>query len=236
VAALSNYFCNADNGGTITTAFTEHARFNTAANTTTAGTIVLDFAWNNPDTTFLNAEVRVSSGTDNSTAHRRFYFNGTSDQLQNAFTTWTTDTLATGRITFGGSIFGKLGKVRHALMQIFEEPTKEIKKEMTKKDKVLLRAKRKSEKLLRQMLSKKEYDSLKLHGELEIPSSVEEEVIFIVKKDPNAMVDVKRNGTYSHKLCAVAEDLEMPVGDQLLSKVLLLKTDEKKFREVAIRH
>ena len=86
------------------------------------------------------------------------------------------------------------------------------------------------------MLSKKEYDSLKLHGELEIPSSIEEEVIFIVKKDPNAMVDVKKKGKYSHKICAVAEDLEMPVGDQLLSKVLLLKTDEKSFREVAIRH
>jgi len=121
-------------------------------------------------------------------------------------------------------------------MQIFEEPTKEIKKQMSKKDKILLRAKRKSEKLLQQWLSKKEYDSLKLHGEFEIQSKIDDEVIFIVKKDPNDMVDVKRNGKYSHKLCAVSEDLEMPVGDQLLSKVLLLKTDEKKFREVAIKH
>ncbi len=84
--------------------------------------------------------------------------------------------------------------------------------------------------------SKKEYDSLKLHGELEIPSKMNDEIIFIVKKDPNAMVDVKKKGKYSHKICAVAEDLEMPVGDQLLSKVLLLKTDEKSFREIAIRH
>ena len=234
MAALGNYF-NTNSGGT-TTAFNGHVRFNTSSSATNTTGTVLDFAWNNPDTTFLNAEVRVTAGTDNSTAHRRFHFNGTSQQLQNAFTTWTTDTLATGRITFGGVGFGRLGKIRHALMQIFEEPSKEIKKEMTKKDKILLRAKRKSEKLLRQMLSKKEYDSLKLHGELEIPSSMEEEVIFIVKKDPNAMVDVKKKGKYSHKICAVAEDMEMPVGDQLLSKVLLLKTDEKAFREVAIRH
>ncbi len=227
---MNNYYCNAGGG---TTTFNGNMRFDTSA-TATTGT-VLDFAWNNPDTTFLNAEVRVTAGTDNSTAHRRFHFNGTSQQLQSAFTTWTTDTLATGRLTFGGG-FGKLGKIRHALMQIFEEPSKEIKKEMSKKDKILLKAKRKSEKLLQQMLSKKEYDSLKLHGELEIPSSMEEEVIFIVKKDPNAMVDVKKNGKYSHKICAVAEDMEMPVGDQLLSKVLLLKTDEKSFREVAIRH
>lgn len=234
MVALCNFSYNAGNGGT--TAFNGNMRFDTTSSANATTGTVLDFAWNNPDTTFLNAEVRVTSGTDNSTAHNRFHFNGTSDQLQNAFTTWTTDTLATGRITFGAGIFGTLGKVRHALMQIFEEPSKEIKKEMTKKDKILFRAKRKSEKLLRNMLSKKEYDSLKLHGELEIPSSMEDEVIFIVKKDPNAMVDVKKNGKYSHKICAVSQDLEMPVGDQLLSKVLLLKTDEKSFREVAIRH
>ena len=234
MAAFDNFSYNADSGATNT--FVGNMRFDaTSSANTTAGT-VLDFAWNSPDTTFLNAEVRVTSGTDNSTAQNRFHFNGTSQQLQNAFTMWTTDTLATGRITFGGGVFGKLGKVRHALMQIFEEPSKEIKKEMTKKDKILLKAKRKSEKLLRQMLSKKEYDSLKLHGELEVSSSMEEEVIFIVKKDPNAMVDVKKNGKYSHKICAVAKDMEMPVGDQLLSKILLLKTDEKSFREVAIRH
>ena len=204
----------------------QNLQFQTTSAATGTSDTVLDFAWNNPNTTFLNAELRVTSSTDNSTARSRFRFNGTSSQLQAEFNTWTTTSWTLGAV----------GKVRHALMQIFEEPSKEIKKEMSKKEKILLRAKRRSEKLLRQMLSKKEYDSLKLHGELEIPSKMEEEVIFIVKKDPNAMVDVKRKGTYSHKLCAVSEDLEMPVGDQLLSKVLLLKTDEKKFREVAIRH
>jgi len=141
MTALGNFSYNADSGGS--TAFNGHVRFNTSSSAT--GT-VLDFAWNNPDTTFLNAEVRVTAGTDNSTAHRRFHFNGTSQQLQNAFTTWTTDTLATGRLTFGGGMFSRLGKIRHALMQIFEEPSKEIKKERTKKDKILLKAKRKSEK------------------------------------------------------------------------------------------
>ena len=229
MASFGNYF-RTTNAGTANT-FTGNVTF--AADTTVSGN-VLDFAWNNPDTTFLN---RTPNGETNPTV-ARFDFNGTSNQLQEAFTTFTTGsgTWATGSaLTFGGG-FGRLGKIRHALMQIFEEPSKEIKKEMTKKDRILLKAKRKSEKLLRQMLSKKEYDSLKLHGELEIPSSMEDEVIFIVKKDPNAMVDVKKNGKYSHKICAVAEDMEMPVGDQLLSKVLLLKTDEKAFREVAIRH
>lgn len=197
--------------------------------TTTASGTVLDFAWNNPRTTFLNVEMRVTSDTDNSSASRRFHFNGTRQQLQNEFETWTTTAWYPTRLGIGG-------KVRHALMQIFEEPSVEIKKEMSKEDKKLLIAKRKSEKLLKQVLSSKEYNSLKLHGELEIPSKMDEEVIFIVKKDPNEMVNVKKKGNYSHKLCAVSEDLEMPVGDQLLSKVLLIKTDEKKFREVAIKH
>lgn len=201
-------------------------------NTTGTANTVLDFAWNNPNTTFLNAELRVTSAIDNSAANTRFHFNGSRQQLQNEFTVWaTTDSTFTfnGRFSLGG-------KVRNALMRIFEEPTKEIKKQMSKKEKRLLTAKRKSEKLLKQFLSKKEYDSLKLHGELAIPSKMDNEVIFIVKKDPNQMVDVKKKGNYTHKLCAVAEDLEMPVGDQLLSKVMLIKTDEKKFREVAIRH
>ena len=205
----------------------------TTATGTSAGT-VLDFAWNNPNTTFLNAEIRVTSGADNSTACKRFHYNGTRQQLQNDFTDWTTTTWRT-TFEFNGR-FSLGGKVRNALMQIFEEPTKEIKKQMTKQEKRLLTAKRKSEKLLKQFLSPKEYNSLKLHGELAIPSKMDSDVIFIVKKDPNQMVDVKKNGNYSHKLCAVAEDLEMPVGDQLLSKVMLIKTDEKRFREVAIKH
>ena len=42
---------------------------------------------------------------------------------------------------------------------------------------------------------------------------MKEKVIFIVKRDPNAMVDVTKNGKYSHKICAVAKDLDMPVGE-----------------------
>jgi hypothetical protein len=210
-------------------------QFNTQTSATdaSAGT-VLDFAWNNPNTTFLNADLRVTSSADNSTTYRRFHYNGTRQQLQNDFTDWTTTTWRT-TLSFNGR-FSQGGKIRNALMRIFEEPSKEIKKQMSKQEKKLLTAKRKSEKLLKQFLSAKEYNSLKLHGELAIPSKMDSDVIFIVKKDPNQMVDVKKKGTYSHKLCAVAEDLEMPVGDQLLSKVMLIKTDEKKFREVAIKH
>jgi len=207
-------------------------QLDTTGGSNTTNATVLDFAWNNPNTTFRNVELRVTSAVDNSAANTRFHFNGSRQQLYNQFEVWTTTTNA---FTFEGR-FSLGGKVRNALMKIFEEPSKEIKKEMSKKEKRLLIAKRKSEKLLKQFLSKKEYDSLKLHGELAIPSKMDSEVIFIVKKDPNQMVDVKKKDIYSHKLCAVAEDLEMPVGDQLLSKVMLIKTDEKKFREVAIRH
>jgi len=50
------------------------------------------------------------------------------------------------------------------------------------------------------------------------------------------MVEVKKKDKYSHKLCLVAEDMDYPIGDQLLSKIMMLKTDEKKFKEIAIRH
>ena len=130
MAVLGGYTCNSGNA----TAFDQYSRLDTSA--TATGT-VLDFAWNNPDTTFLNAEMSVTADTDNSTAYRRFHFNGTSQQLQSAFSDWST---ATNTIEFTGG-FGRLGKVRHALMQIFEEPSKEIKKQMSKKDKILICAK-----------------------------------------------------------------------------------------------
>ena len=130
--------------------------------------------------------------------------------------------------------FSEIGKLKHALMQIFKKvPTDLIKSD---EDKKLVKAKEKSEKLLKDWLSPMEYQGLIDKGELEIPSEDDEDIIFIIKKDPNSMVDVKKKGEYQHKLCLVAEDMDYPVGDQLLSKLMMLKTDQKKFKELAIKH
>jgi len=146
----------------------------------------------------------------------------------------TTDTSTFRMSSFNPAQFTGLGELKHALMQIFKKvPEKLIK---TEDDKKLVKAKEKSEKLLKDWLSPKEYQGFVENGEIVIPSEDDEEVIFIIKKDPNEMVDVKKKGEYQHKLCLVAEDMEYPVGDQLLSKLMMLKTDQKKFKELAIKH
>ena len=154
-------------------------------------------------------------------------------------TTWDLGQIATDRFTtrcwnMTTNGFSEIGKLKNALMKIFEKVPKDLIK--TKEDKKLVKAKEKSEKLLKDWLSPAEYEGLKNKGEIEIPSLEDEDVIFIVKRDPNQMVDIKKKGIYSHKLCAVAEDLDYPVGDQLLSKIALIKTNEKQFKEIAIRH
>ena len=204
----------------------------------TSASTALDFCWNNPRIRFND----WSTQTTNGTTDVNFAYQGTFDQLTTDINTATTNDLTyqvptgnnfrwnlTGNFALSG-----LGKLKHALNQIFEKVPKDLIK--SEEDKLLVKAKEKSEKLLKEWLSPAEYESLKNKGEIELPSKFEEDVIFIVKKDPNTMVDVKKKGQYSHKLCAVAEDFDYPVGDQLLSKIALLKTNEKQFKEVAIKH
>jgi len=193
----------------------------------TAGSGILDFAWNSPRTRFNGWTTQTNTNTTADT-DVNFNYAGNTQQLQQDITDWRWTQ------TTGGSLdLSPIGKLKHALNQIFEKvPTDLIKSD---DDKKLVRAKEQSEKMLKDWLSPKEYEALKEKGELELPSQ-EEDVIFIVKRDPNEMVEVRKKGTYSHKLCLIAEDLDYPVGDQLLSKVALLKTNEKKFKEIAIKH
>jgi len=219
-----SFRCNATAGTTV-----ENLRYFTQEDAGTTSS-ALDFAWNNQ---------RVRFNTSNTTtATTDFDYNGTAQQLTNDVTQWRTtpndientpfDLMQTTRWAFS-----EIGELRNALYKIFKKVPKELIK--TEEDKKLVKAKEQSEKLLKSWLTKAEYDALINKGEVEIPSK-EEDVIFIVKRDPNEMVDVKKHGRFSHKLCAVAEDLDYPVGDQLLSKIVLLKTDEDKFKKIAIKH
>jgi len=235
-----SFRCNETAGTTV-----ENLRYFTQPDNETSGS-ALDFAWN-------NERIQFNTSTDATTTTfgtvprtmENFRYNGTNDQLTTDWNQWRQDDIenspfdlvvtGTRRFLTGSESLSKKGKIKQALMQIFKEPGKEILKEMDNDDKKMLEAKRKSEKLLKSWLTKAEYDALINKGEVEIPSK-EDDVIFIVKRDPNEMVDVKRKGKFSHKLCAVAEDMDYPVGDQLLSKIVLLKTDEKKFKKIAIKH
>ncbi len=206
------------------TAFTGRLRFQTD---TTAGAI------GTANTTITMPSTPINGD---------MFFNTRSNQLNTWTGTNTTTTAGTWDIPSGDTlqfqvnwtgVFSEVGKLKNALMHIFEKVPKDLIK--NEEDAKLVKAKAKSEKLLREWLSPAEYEGLKNKGEIELASQ-EEDVIFIVKRDPNAMVEVKKKGQHSHTLCMVAEDLDFPIGDQLLSKIAMIKTDEKAFKEMAIRH
>lgn len=97
-------------------------------------------------------------------------------------------------------------------------------------------AERKSKKLLKSWLSEKEYDSLMNLGQMEIYNDDE---IFIVKKNPNETVTVKKNNgrgdcQLKQEFCIIPDKYGYASGDVLLSKIMMIKTDPEKFKQVAI--
>lgn len=210
-----------------------------AGTTTPMG--ALDFAWNDQNCRFTTNTCASSQGiitagtTTGSDSTTWFAFDGDKDQLRHRIVNWTVDTTA-GAFNTGADIFVKpVSKKQAALMEIFEKVPDDILKEMNAHEKKLVKAKEKSEKLLKDILSPKEYYGLVHRGEIEIKGK-EDDIIFIIKKDPNEMIQVKKNGKEDHKLCIVAKDPDMPVGDKLLSKILIVKTDEKNLRMIANRY
>ena len=207
----------------------------TNVQTNTAGT-ALDFAWNDENcrfTTGTTVDPFYNEATTGSNSTTCFAFDGDKDQLRHRIVNWTVDTTA-GTLNIGEG-FSVLDKKKSALMEIFKKVPIEIIKEMNSYERKLVKAKEKSEKLLKDVLSPKEYYGLVHKGEIEIPGK-EEDIIFIIKKDPNEMIEVKKDGKKSHKLCIVATDQDMPVGDKLLAKILMVKTDEKQLRKIANRY
>ena len=195
---------------------------------TTASAGALDFAWNDENCRFTTntcassqgiITARTTTGSDSTTW---FAFDGDKDQLRHRIVNWTVNT--NGAFTAMGELVKQVDKKQAALMEIFEKVPDDILKEMNAYEKKLVKAKEKSEKLLKDVLSPKEYYGLVHKGEIEIKGK-EDDIIFIIKKDPNEMIQVKKNGKADPKLCIVAKDPDMQVGDKLLSKILIVKTD-----------
>ena len=149
--------------------------------------------------------------------------------------TWTTrGTFVTDEVQFTGGFSSNSNPKLEAL---FERLTDKEKEKLEKWQLEKYDAKLKSEKLLKMMLSKKEYDSLKLNGELEIQDSRDQDVIFIVKKESHAMVERHVKGKYKDRHCIVPNPVhELPIGDEILQKVLLLKNAPEMFEKIAIVH
>lgn len=127
--------------------------------------------------------------------------------------------------------------------QVLEQPTRisETARDRIRKEeeeervKQIQKANKRAEQLLKSWLSPEEYNYLQEHEELQIPSKKEPDTIYIVKKREYEMVTVRKNNEDSHRLCI--HNNEGHVNDDgLLSKILLLKTDEEQFLKIANRH
>lgn len=131
--------------------------------------------------------------------------------------------------------FTKQLKIREALEDLFTKASKRIFSKMSDYEKELYRAKLKSEQLLKSMLSPNEYRALKFYGELEIPDITDPNVLYIVKKRPHEMVTLKNKFKEDQRLCVVAKNeyRAIPVGDQILQKIMLLKTNPARFKKIA---
>ncbi len=102
--------------------------------------------------------------------------------------------------------------------------------------KVIDRANKKSMKLLKEWLSDAEYKYLMEEGNLELPSQHEKDTIYIVNKDPMKRIGIKKKGKVVEKSLCIHASHSYPTGDVLLANIMLLKTDEKKFLEIANVH
>lgn len=98
------------------------------------------------------------------------------------------------------------------------------------------RAHKRSLKLLKQWLSPEEYNYLMEEGQLELPSQYEKDTIYIVDKNPMKRIGIKKEGKIVEKSLCIHPSHSYADGDVLLSNILLLKTDEKKFLEIANVH
>ena len=96
----------------------------------------------------------------------------------------------------------------------------------------LLEADAKADKLLQKWLSPDEYSGLKEKGFMEYQSKKHSDTVYIIRKDYSRKIIKKVNGIETEELCV------MPVtplcnDDNLLSKIMLLKTDEDQFLKTA---
>lgn len=96
------------------------------------------------------------------------------------------------------------------------------------------RAEKKSWKLVKEWLTLEEFAELTSKGEMEIQSKEDLETIYIIKKDPLATVQEVKKGKNVKSMCIIPKEQNLPSGDALLSKIMLLKTDERQFKEIAI--
>ena len=107
---------------------------------------------------------------------------------------------------------------------------------MTPPEREKYKAKQKSEWLLRQWLTNDEWKEFRTVGEIKVQDILNPATCYIIKKDPNAFVDVIVDGEKKFEWCVVAlgHGLGLPIGDQLLTKVLGFKLDQEHIKKIKV--
>lgn len=143
----------------------------------------------------------------------------------------------------GDKIIGYVNKLIESLGKLTDEETALMLDEwktaigaIRRERKDMIKAHETSLKLLKKWLTTEEWKQIRENGQMAIPSKLDKNTIYIVKKDAKQMVEIFHGSKYSHKLCLHVSDQTLPVGDQLLAKILLLKTDEETFLKTANVH
>jgi len=96
----------------------------------------------------------------------------------------------------------------------------------------MFKAYERSNKLLKEWLTEDEYRWLVCQGELRIKH---EDETFIIKKESFSKVEVVNKNNEKSSYCFITRDSGVTDPDILLTKILMIKTNPKKFKEIAIR-
>ena len=116
------------------------------------------------------------------------------------------------------------------LISSFNSFTYKLGLNLTSEQVQMLKAHKKSVKLLRKWLSEDEFRWLVHQDELKVEH---EDEIYIIKKDPHSFVEVVKSDKTKEEYCLIPKDSGVAVGDALLSKIMMIKTNPKLFKQVA---
>lgn len=128
----------------------------------------------------------------------------------------------------------KLKPILYKIHRLKQKFNKYLKFNRTAEEIQRQKAEKKSWELVKDWLSPEEFAQLTSKGEMEIQSKEDLETIYIVKKDPLATVQEIKKGNKVKSMCLISKEAGLATGDALLSKIMLLKTDEKQFKKIAV--
>lgn len=117
----------------------------------------------------------------------------------------------------------------------FRKINKYLKLNQTSEEIQSSKAEKKSWDLVKQWITPEEFAALTSKGEMEVQSKQDKDTIYIIKRNPNAVIEEKLYGKRQNSYCLVPKESGLASGDGFLSKLLLLQNNENKFKEIAVK-